>query len=319
MTDAIIGRTGFGGGLLDRQHAFGARFNSATIGDIAGRSYDSVVCAAAPGSMFMANRMPEQDRAQIDALIRQLEGLRARRFVLISSIAVLEDFAGGDDETTDAFQHRLAYGRHRRLLETFCDAHFASCLTVRLPALFGPGLRKNFLFDLLNPVPSMLSEERLDALLTDLGSSLRAVAARLYLQDEQSGLFRLDRRALDTGRDRPALDAAVLEAGRSSTQFHNRLSTYQYYDMARLWRDITTASEAGLRCVHLVTEPLQSGEIHRRLLRREMPQTSAPLHCEDMHTRHAGLWGREGPYLEDGTEVLDKLEAFFNHQRQAAP
>ena len=139
--DGLIGHTGFVGGALLRQAAFPARFNSANIASIAGQSFGTLVCAAAPGSKHEANRAPERDAAQIEALMAHLGTVRTERFVLISSIAVLADFAGGDDEGTSAFQQTLAYGRHRRMLEAFVEDHFPRSLIVRLPALFGAGLR----------------------------------------------------------------------------------------------------------------------------------------------------------------------------------
>lgn len=316
--DALIGHTGFVGGCLALQYGFKATFNSANIDDISGQAFDTVVCAAAPGSMLQANRAPERDRAAIVALTEQLRGVAARRFVLISSIAALADFAGGDDEDTQAFQEALAYGRHRRMLEEFCETRFESFLIVRLPALFGPGLRKNFIFDLMNPVPSMLPEARLGVLLEQLPPELRDALAALYTQDAATGMQRLDRAALDANPRRAALDASVRAAGMSATQFHNPDTTYQYYDMTRLWTDIETALGAGLRHLHLAVAPLRAADIHARLLGAPMPETGAKLHREDMRTRHSGLWGREGPYLEDAATVLDKLDVFFDGQRSAA-
>lgn len=274
-----------------------------------------MVCAAAPGSMLQANRAPERDRAAIEALTEHLHVVEARRFVLISSIAVLAEFAGGDDEGTAAFQQELAYGRHRRQLEAFCEDRFDDWLVVRLPALFGPGLRKNFIFDLMNPVPSMLTAARLE---TQLPQGLRDALAARYTPDATTDMLRLDRAALDADPSRPALDAAVRATGMSATQFHNPDTTYQYYDMARLWADIGTALGAGLRHLHLAVAPLRAADIHTRLLNAPMPATGARLHHEDMRTRHAGLWGRTGPYLEDADTVLDKLDAFFAGQRPAA-
>lgn len=318
INDALIGHTGFVGGTLDRQHSFSAKFNSANIDTISGQSFDTVVCAAAPGSMLTANRQPERDRAAIEALTERLDRVRARRFVLISSIAVLADFAGGQDEGTQAFQEDLAYGRHRRLLEAFCESRFDDCLVVRLPALFGPGLRKNFVFDLLNPVPTMLPQARLDVLLERLTPDLRTRLAELYAPDETTGMLRLDRPALDADPKRAALDRAVHEAEMSATQFHNPDTTYQYYDMSRLWQDIGMATQARLRHLHLAVAPLRAADIHARLLQSPMMQTGAKIHHEDMRTRHAALWRRDGPYLEDAATVLDKLAAFFKGQRRVA-
>ena len=315
--DALIGHTGFVGGSLVRQHPFAVTFNSANIGDISGACFETVVCAAAPGSMLQANRAPERDHAAIEALTKQLRCVEVRRFVLISSIAVLAEFAAGDDEGAGAFQETLAYGRHRRMLEAFCETHFEDCLVVRLPALFGPGLRKNFIFDLMNPVPTMLPWARLETLLERLPPELRDPLAKCYAPDSTTGMLRLDRAALDADPRRPALDAAVCAAGMSAMEFHNPDSTYQYYDMARLWADIGTALDAGLRHIHLAVAPLRVADIHARLLGAPMLENDAKLHHEDMRTRHAELWGHAGPYLEDADTVLDKLAAFYAGQRPA--
>lgn len=315
MLDAIIGESGFVGGILAAQHSFGARFNSSTISGVSGQCFGTVVCAAAPGSMFMANRCPERDRAMIEALIARLSEVNSRSFVLISSIAVLKNFAGGVDEGTREFQQELAYGRHRRLLEAFCEIRFQRCLVVRLPALFGPGLRKNFLFDLMNPVPSILSGEKLKALLAALSPTLRATLKRLYTNDPEFNCWKLDRTALNANSQCADMNEAVLTLGMSATQFHNPNSTYQYYDMRRLWQDISTATRAELNLVHLATAPLRAAEIHARLIGTAMPNSPAQLHLEDIHTRYASLWGCEGHYLEDEGTVLNKLDAFFRQHR----
>lgn len=316
--DALIGGTGFVGGHLLRQHRFARQFNSRNMADSKGCSFDTVVCAAAPGSMFEANNFPERDKARIDALCASLDAIDARRFVLISSVAVLADFAGRDDETTTAFQNKLAYGRHRRLLETFCETRFADCLVVRLPALFGTGLRKNFIFDLLNPMPSMLTEARFAVLAEALEPTLRAATRELYAPDPSTGLLKLDRAAFDACPMRARLNAAVTALGFSATQFHHPELSYQYYDMSRLWTDIGVATKVGLGVIHLATEPLQAARIHAALTGNAMPETGARLHREDMHTRHSGLWGRTGPYLEDTEIVLERLRHFFRAEQDAA-
>ncbi len=317
-TDGLIGHTGFVGGALLRQARFGGCYNSANIADIEGRAFGTLVCAAAPGSMLEANRAPERDKAQIDALIARLETVRADRFVLISSIAVLTDFAGGQDEGTQAFQEDLAYGRHRRALEAFVESRFPAHLIIRLPALFGAGLRKNFLFDLLNPVPSMLTEAKLEALASVLDPALGSWVRALYTPDAATVLLRLDRAALNADPRRAALEDAVTMCGASATQFHNRQTTYQYYDIERLWQDIGIAQGAGLTHLHLVAEPLPAAAIHERLTGRVMPDTPAALHREDMRTRHAALWGSDAPYQFSAPATLDALAPFFARERLAA-
>jgi len=314
----LVGHTGFVGGALLRQTRFDACYNSATIAAIDGEAFGTLVCAAAPGSMIEANRAPERDKAAIDALIARLDGVSAQRFVLISSIAVLADFAGGDDETTGAFQQDLAYGRHRRALEAFVEARFPGSLIVRLPALFGAGLRKNFLFDLMNPVPSLLTEAKRNALLQALDGDLAPWLAALYTPDAATGLLKLDRAVLNADPRRATLEAALDALEATATQFHHRETTYQYYDTGRLWQDIGIALAAGLTHLHLAPEPLTARAIHAALTGRPMPETPARLHREDMRTAHAALWGAEGPYQFSAAATLDSLAAFYSGQRRAA-
>lgn len=315
-TSAIIGHTGFVGSSLARQHGFSAHFNSSNISEVTGWDFDTLVCAAAPGSMFTANREPHRDREQIDALIDKLKGVRARRFVLISSIAVLADFAGKDDEGSKLFQEELAYGRHRRALEAFVEDAFENSLVIRLPALFGPGLRKNFIFDLLNPIPTMLTEAKLEGLSDVLEHKSFERLKSLYSSDPSTGMIKLDRAALDSDPMRASLADAAITHGFAATQFHNHETTYQYYNMNRLWLDIDIALQAGLNHMHLVSEPLGAARIHRRLTGRDMPESGARRHREDMRTRHAELWGKQGKYLESADNILDQLAAFYVNEGQ---
>lgn len=148
---ALIGHTGFVGGLLARAGAFDHVFNSRNIEAIAGRRFDRLVCAGAPAAKWLANQDPAADRASLARLTEALGQVRADRVVLISTIDVYPDPASGEDEGADlAGRPNHAYGRHRLELEQWIRARFPRAAIVRLPALFGPGLKKNALFDLLH-------------------------------------------------------------------------------------------------------------------------------------------------------------------------
>lgn len=316
--DGLIGYSGFVGGNLLRQHDFAKQFNSRNITDSKGATFDTLVCAAAPGSMFEANTTPDKDLRQIEFLCNALAEVRSQRFVLISSIAVLADFAGGDDESSDAFQTELAYGRHRRLLETFCAKHFAETLIVRLPALFGVGLKKNFLFDLLNPIPSMLNGAKMEQALSVVSAQDAETLRKVYSLNDQNGMFVLSRSDLRTSGAEAQIETIFGYHSLTAVQFTNPDSTYQYYSLDRLWSDIKTASAQGINVVHLATEPVAARHIHRAATGHDMPQTGARLHHEDMRTRHAELWGRSGPYMESAQQVEARITAFCKTQRKVA-
>ena len=150
MKNALIGYTGFVGSNLDNQRNFDHRYNSKNFRDMRGQAYDEVVCAGISAVKWLANKEPEQDMAAIQALQDVLSTVQAKRFILMSTIDVYP-VTQGKDETFDCrSMNNHAYGRHRLDFEDFCTRQFSECHVIRLPGLFGKGLKKNIIYDLLN-------------------------------------------------------------------------------------------------------------------------------------------------------------------------
>lgn len=149
MASALIGHTGFVGGNLARQRRFDECYNSANIEQIAGRAFDLVVCAGAPAEKWKANRDPDADRRVLDRLWSGLKGARASHVVLISTVDVYARPVGVDEDDDVDAAAATPYGRHRHELERRVADHFAATI-VRLPGLFGEGLKKNVLYDFLH-------------------------------------------------------------------------------------------------------------------------------------------------------------------------
>jgi len=150
MARALIGHTGFVGGNLRAQTEFTDLYDSKNIDAIAGRDFELVVCAGAPAAKWIANREPDRDRATLQRLIEPLGRVRARRFVLISTVDVFPRPIEVDESSAIERAECHAYGLHRLELEDFVRARFSGALVARLPGLFGPGLKKNVVFDFLH-------------------------------------------------------------------------------------------------------------------------------------------------------------------------
>lgn len=146
---ALIGHTGFVGGNLDRQTHFTHRFNTSNIESLAGETFDLVVCAGAPAEKWKANADPEADRASLARLSEALFRCNAQRVILISTIDVYPSPRGVDEDTAIDAGQAAPYGRHRVELERAIADRFDT-LVVRLPGLFGPGLKKNAIYDLMH-------------------------------------------------------------------------------------------------------------------------------------------------------------------------
>ncbi len=310
--EGLVGYTGFVGQALDRQHQFCGRFNRANIATLADASFDTLICAAAPGSMVEANKNAQADRDAIEDLMHWLGKARADRFILISTIAAIASFDCRADESTTNFREDLAYGRHRHMLEAFCLSTFPNCLIVRLPSLFGCGLKKNFIFDIMNPLPTFLSEARYAALHDAAGPALAPIVAALY--DFRDGFFHIDRHRLAGSEHRGALEAAALQSGAAAIGLHHPESTFQFCNVAHLWADIQKVIDAGINTIHLVPEPLAASEINQRLRGSSMWQSNAGVHREDIQTIHGALWQRDDRYIGDAATTLDELEAFAGRE-----
>lgn len=147
---ALIGSTGFVGKNLDTAGQFTDRYHSKNIHEIAGTEYDTIVCAGVSAVKWWANKHPQEDWQGIQKLLDGLAATRAHTFVLISTIDVYPSPDGVDEATLLDDVDNHIYGKHRYKVEGFIKEHFENHYILRLPALFGPGLKKNVLFDLLN-------------------------------------------------------------------------------------------------------------------------------------------------------------------------
>lgn len=313
MSRALIGFTGFVGANLLAQAKFDSLFNSKNVARIAGASFGTVVCAAAPATMWAANKDPDADLRNIRVLVDALSDVKAERFVLISTIAVLADAAAGLDENSAQFETQKAYGRNRRQLEVAVAAQFPRCHIVRLPALFGLGLKKNFLFDILNPVPSFLTRDKFRELGERLSSDAGQILSRVYSFADTLGMFALDRSRL-AGAERETLTGALFEVGFTALDFTHADSTFQYYGLNRLWSDIGRAVSHDLPVMHLAPEPLRAADVYGALTGQDLTSRTAPLYHEDMRTLHSGLWGGPPGYIQSGRDVLSELGAFYTEQ-----
>lgn len=149
MKSALIGHTGFVGSNLRAAREFTHLYNSGNIASLRGESFDLLVCAGARAEKWKANADPATDRAHIESLQAELARATVKRAVLVSTVDVypsplLVDEMSPIDETS-----LHAYGRHRLALEKFFTARFPTTI-LRLPGLFGEGLKKNAIYDLLH-------------------------------------------------------------------------------------------------------------------------------------------------------------------------
>ncbi len=151
MKTALIGYTGFVGGNILAKQSFDDLYNSKNIGEINGKSYQLVVSAGAPAVVWYANQNPEEDMAALEVLMEHLKTVHAEQFVLISSVDVYpeQERSAVDEDSVIDLSKNSPYGANRFVLEEFVRKQFPKHLIVRLPGLYGHGIKKNFIYDLI--------------------------------------------------------------------------------------------------------------------------------------------------------------------------
>lgn len=249
----LIGHTGFVGGSLLRQTEFDETYNSKNIGQLSGKTADLIVCAGVPAQKWIANQQPERDLENINVLISVLKSVKAARLVLISTIDVYPDPSGGNEDTELSRSGGQAYGRNRLLLEDFVQDAFEHSLVIRLPALFGKGLKKNVIFDLLH-----------DNCLENI----------------------------------------------------NPKSSFQWYDVDKLWKHIEFSVENNLSLVNLFTEPFSNEEIIGRWFSdKHVGGNCGQAAAYDLKTKYDGLFGGTDGYIQNAGDVLDELGRYIASER----
>lgn len=135
--DAIIGNTGFIGSNLSKiLNADG--FNTSNIQNINYKNYQTIYCCAPGAEKWKINKEPYKDLENINSLIKIIKNTDCNRFVLFSTIDV------------NTYTNPVSYGSNRLYFENQVKEIYPDVSILRLPGLFGPNLKKNYIFDLQN-------------------------------------------------------------------------------------------------------------------------------------------------------------------------
>jgi nucleoside-diphosphate-sugar epimerase len=248
MRTALIGHTGFIGSNLARQFAFDECYNSKSIGGIRGREFDLLVSAGVSAVKWWANQNPDEDRARIDSLLADLSEVRAKRVVVLSTVDVYPINAGVDERFDCRSRPNHAYGVNRLHFEDAVRDRFDDTVIVRICGVFGPGLKKNVIYDLLHD---------------------------------------------------------------NCLEMIHPNSSFQYYDVSRLWRDLQRLEGTPIRLINFVTEPIRTRDIIDRFFPgKAVGANPAPEAHYDVGTLYSREFDAVPPYLAGAEQVMEDLGDF---------
>ena len=147
---ALIGYTGFiGSNLLDFNKKL-IKYNSKNIYKIRNRKFDIVICAGTSSKIWLSKKNPIEDKKKIKNLIDNLQTIKTKKFVLISTSEVYGKKKNCVETNQNLHNINNNYGLNRLMLENFVEKKFQNNFILRLPIVYGKNFSKNCIYDLIN-------------------------------------------------------------------------------------------------------------------------------------------------------------------------
>lgn len=251
MKDLLVGSTGFVGSNLAASHEFDSVCHSTDISNYFGSTPDYCVYAGIPAAMYLANNFPLEDLKIIESARDNIRRINPHKLILISTVAVYPFTNGVDESTPIETTYLPAYGKNRYMLEQWVREDYPSATIIRLPALYGKGLKKNFLFDLHMIIPFMLNKEKY----VSLSANNSLIKDNYTLRHD--GFY-----VLKEDSDRQSLRTFFMNNDFNALSFTDSRSKYQFYNLDRLWDDIKIAVSNEIPTLNISTPPISAQEVY---------------------------------------------------------
>lgn len=223
--------------------------------------------------------------------------------MLISTIDVYKNPVDVDEDTvidTDGLQ---AYGLNRYYLEQWVEEGFPDHLIIRLPGLYGKNLKKNFIYDFIHMIPSMLTESKFMELCA------KDPFLKPFYTIQENGFYKCNPL---TQEQTVKLKGYFNSVGFSALNFTDSRGVFQFYNLSFLWQHIQTALKNGISLLNLFTEPVSASEIYRAVRGTDWSnELSKPVPLYRAKTKYAGLFGGSNGYIFNGKFVIEDVKEFI--------
>lgn len=301
---SLVGYTGYvGSNILARAgDKITGLYNSKNISEAFGTNPDLLIYSGMRAEKYLANNDPEADMELVLQAQENIRKINPKKLVLISTIDVLKEPNGKDEDAFIDTEDLHAYGLNRYRLEQWVRLNYPDCLIIRLPGLYGINIKKNFIYDYINVIPFMLKESKFDEL-----SSIDSDLHNFYTL-QANGFYKLNSISED---EKEVLKAKFKTLGFTALNFTDSRNVYQFYPLSRLWDDINTAMDNGLLMWHPATSPLSVSDVYKHLTGTDFINEISPFPIYyDYKTKYAEIFGGKDGYLMSSEEVLDDIKTF---------
>ena len=309
---SLVGYTGFVGGNIFASGKIDKGYNSKNIEEAFGTRPHLLIYAGLRAEKFLAEKFPEKDLESIETAKENIRKIAPERLVLISTIDVYEDPLGATEEDEAAGQGH--YGKNRAALEQWVLDNYPDPLIIRLPGLFGKGIKKNFIYDYIHFIPALLNEKKF----AELSEKAEILKGRYQLNEK--GFYQC---MAEGPEEKEELKQVFEELGFSALNFTDSRGVFQYYDLSHLYDDISRALKHNIKVLNITTEPVAINEIYEALTGKkfvnEISERPPYYDARTMYYKELCGFAAEsggGGYLYKKQQVLDEIKEFAEKEMQ---
>jgi len=307
MKKSLVGYTGFVGSNLCESTNFEGLYDVKNVQEGYGTEPDILVYSGVPAQKFIANQFPEKDFEVIESAINNIKKINPKKVILISTIDVYNNTIETNEDTIIDMDKLQPYGKNRYYLEKWVKENIEDYLIVHLPGLYGKNLKKNFIYDLINIVPSMINSQKFKEIISNDNY------IKKYYDIQENGYYKYN--GIASKEDFDKLKEYFLNLGFSALNFTDSRGSYQFYNLAYLWKHIEIALNNNLNILNLATEPVTASELFKyikgeefnNILNKEVPNYN-------FKSKYYELFDGKDGYIFDKKFVLKDIRKFVNKQ-----
>lgn len=298
----LVGYTGFVGSNIYANGKIDKGYNSKNIAEAFGTKPDLLIYAGMRAEKYLANNNPDADMQLVYQAEENIRKISPKKLVLISTIDVLKEPNGKDEDAVIETEGLHPYGLNRYRLELWVRENFPDALIIRLPGLYGINIKKNFIYDYINVIPFMLKKEKMEEL------SCKEKELKNYYELQPNGFYKCRKISDD---EKKHLKEIFRNLKFTALNFTDSRSIYQFYPLSRLWSDINIALEHNIMLLHPATEPISASELYRYLTGEQLcNELEGKPVFYDYRTKYSSVFHGENGYILGRQEILDDIRKF---------
>ena len=300
--DMLVGYTGFVGSNLCESHKFDELYDSKNIKTAYLKNPDVLVYSGVPAQKFIANKEPDKDFKIIEDAIDNIKKINPREIILISTIDVYKNPVNVNEDTEIDTTDLQPYGYNRYYLERWVSKNIKNHLIIHLPGLYGKNIKKNFIYDLIKLIPTMLTEKKYIEL------SKKNKELQKYYSKQENNFYKVN---VLNKEEEKIVKNIFKNIGFNALNFTDSRGKFQFYNLKFLWKHIELARKNKINLLNIATEPVQISELYEYINERKfINELTNNIPNYNFKTKYDYLFEGKDGYIFDKSFIMKDIKKF---------